>query len=393
MNRSSGFRSALGFVVLLGIVSLFADANYEGGRSVAGPYLLVLGITPAILGIASGAIDFFQYLGRLIAGWWVGRSGHSWRVLTLGYMLNLFALPALVFTHQLIGALGLLFLERLGRGIRNPVKNNLLAQAGDELGHGRVFGLYEILDQTGAVLGPLFVGFWLLRHSLRMTFATLAIPAVLSMLWLWVAYRYRPQSASEAAGSGSDAQPSGNDRTRIRRFRTWAALIAAASGTYIFIGYALIAHDHWTYAQVAGGFALAMAMDGIGGLFLGILYDRIGFRSVYAFPVSLAASIALIFWGQLWLVWLGIGIWGLQLGFAETVIPAMFGQIIPRGSRTRLFGSLGFLTGLSGLLGVGVMGVLYALNPAWTPVWSLALAAIAIFIMMRCGWLESSKSE
>jgi len=390
LSRPPWVRSALGFVVILGIVSLFADANYEGGRSVAGPFLLVLGISPVILGITSGAIEFVQYLGRLVAGQWVDRCGHAWGILILGYVLNLFALPALVFAHQLMGALGLLFLERLGRGIRNPVKNDLLAQAGDELGHGRTFGLYEVLDQTGAVLGPLFVGFWLFRHSLRMTFATLVIPAVLAMLGLWLAHRYRPQYAP-VVGSNDGGQPAGTDPVRIRRFRIWAALVAAASGTYIFIGYVLVAHDHWSYAQVAEGFALAMAMDGVGGLFFGMLYDRIGFRSVYAFPVLLAASIALIFWGHVWLLWLGIGLWGLQLGFSETVIPAMFGQIIPHGARTRLFGSLGFLTGLSGLLGVGMMGVLYVLHPLWIPVWSLSLSVIAIFVMMSDGWLEPGK--
>ncbi len=35
--------SALKFVVLIGIVSLFADMTYEGARSITGPYLAVLG--------------------------------------------------------------------------------------------------------------------------------------------------------------------------------------------------------------------------------------------------------------------------------------------------------------------------------------------------------------
>lgn len=393
MNRPSVYRTAWVFVVLLGIVSLFADANYEGGRSVAGPFLLVLGMTPVLLGLASGAIDFFQYLGRLAAGWWVDRSGMAWPVLVLGYTLNLLALPALVFAHTLMTALGLLFLERLGRGIRNPVKNNLLSEAGDTLGHGRAFGLYEILDQTGAVLGPLFVGFWLFRHTLRMTFATLVVPAVLALLFLTIAYRYRMAPHAErppprASGSGPPpAIPS-----QIRRFQLWAALVAAASGTYIFIGYVLMALHHWSDVQVADGFALAMALDGVGGLLFGLLYDRIGFPSVYGFPLLLALSIALIFWGNFQLVWLGVGLWGLQLGFGETVIPAMFGQIVPPGARTRLFGSLGFLMGLAGLLGMAIMGLLYALYPPWTPFWSLLMAGLAMMVMWRAHWVQAKTS-
>ena len=35
LTRATAFR----FIVLLGVVSLFADATYEGARSIAGPYL------------------------------------------------------------------------------------------------------------------------------------------------------------------------------------------------------------------------------------------------------------------------------------------------------------------------------------------------------------------
>ncbi|MFZ0328742.1 MAG: hypothetical protein WBP64_13915 [Nitrososphaeraceae archaeon] len=51
-------RSALGFIILLGIVSLFADMTYEGARSVTGPYLAILG--------ASATIELLEDLGNLL---------------------------------------------------------------------------------------------------------------------------------------------------------------------------------------------------------------------------------------------------------------------------------------------------------------------------------------
>jgi len=50
----NGPRAALAFVVLIGIVSLFADATYEGARSLLGPYMLVLGASATAVGIISG---------------------------------------------------------------------------------------------------------------------------------------------------------------------------------------------------------------------------------------------------------------------------------------------------------------------------------------------------
>jgi len=52
-------RSALRFVVLVGVVSLFADATYEGARSIAGPFLATLGANGTVVGIVAG-------LGELI---------------------------------------------------------------------------------------------------------------------------------------------------------------------------------------------------------------------------------------------------------------------------------------------------------------------------------------
>ncbi|MDI6828899.1 MAG: MFS transporter, partial [Armatimonadota bacterium] len=52
-------RHAIKFVVLLGVVSLFADATYEGARSITGPFLGSLGASAVIVGFVAG-------LGELI---------------------------------------------------------------------------------------------------------------------------------------------------------------------------------------------------------------------------------------------------------------------------------------------------------------------------------------
>ncbi|MGE5195996.1 MAG: MFS transporter, partial [Anaerolineae bacterium] len=42
-------RYALKFIILLGIVSLFADITYEGARSITGPFLSTLGSSGAVV--------------------------------------------------------------------------------------------------------------------------------------------------------------------------------------------------------------------------------------------------------------------------------------------------------------------------------------------------------
>lgn len=54
-------RSALRFVVLVGVVSLFADATYEGARSIAGPFLATLGANGTVVGIVAGLGELIGY--------------------------------------------------------------------------------------------------------------------------------------------------------------------------------------------------------------------------------------------------------------------------------------------------------------------------------------------
>lgn len=54
MNISISKRTAMQFVVLLGIVSLLGDMTYEGARSITGPYLALLGASATVVGVVAG---------------------------------------------------------------------------------------------------------------------------------------------------------------------------------------------------------------------------------------------------------------------------------------------------------------------------------------------------
>ena len=45
---------ALRFVLMFGVISLFADFTYEGSRSIVGPYLAQLGASGTAVGIITG---------------------------------------------------------------------------------------------------------------------------------------------------------------------------------------------------------------------------------------------------------------------------------------------------------------------------------------------------
>ncbi len=176
-------RSALRFVLLVGVLSFFADFTYEGSRSVAGPYLASLGVGAAMLGVIVGFGELLGYGLRVVSGRFADATGWLWPTTIAGYLVQMVAVPLLALTHEWRSAACLIVLERVGKAIRNPPRDVMLSHAGEQLGgYGWAFGIHEALDQFGAMFGPLVVAIVLAaRSDYRLAFATLAIPAAVNL--------------------------------------------------------------------------------------------------------------------------------------------------------------------------------------------------------------------
>ena len=74
-NKDISKEIALKFVVLLGVVSLFADMTYEGARNITGPYLAILGASGTVVGIVARFGELIGYAVRLLSGYISDRTG------------------------------------------------------------------------------------------------------------------------------------------------------------------------------------------------------------------------------------------------------------------------------------------------------------------------------
>src|SRR6266849_2547331 len=328
---------AILFIVFLGVVSLFGDMTYEGARSITGPYLGLLGVTATTIGIVSGFGEFMGYGARLASGYLGDRTGHYWAITIAGYLLNLFAVPLLALAGAWQIAVVLIIAERMGRGIRSPVRDAMLSHAASRTGLGWGFGLHQALDQLGAVAGPLVVsGVLFVGSGYQAAFGWLLIPAVLSMAVL-LAARYlfpRPHDFELAPPplEGEGLAPI-----------FWVYIVAVA---FIAAGYAdfsLIAY-HFDKAQIMPGawipilYAVAMAVDGLGALALGSLFDRIGSWTMVLATIASAAAAPLVFLGNLPLAVIGMACWGLGTGAQDSVMRATISRLAPQQRRATAFG-------------------------------------------------------
>jgi hypothetical protein len=88
-------RSALQFVVIIGIANFFADFTYEGARGIVGPFLGSLGASAAIVGLVAGLGELMGYGLRAVSGYFADKSHRHWAFAFVGYTVNLLAVPAL----------------------------------------------------------------------------------------------------------------------------------------------------------------------------------------------------------------------------------------------------------------------------------------------------------
>lgn len=351
-------QSGLAFVLLFGVVNLFADMTYEGARSVTGPFLGLLGASGFIVGAVAGGGEFLGYALRLVSGRFADRSRLYWPTTLAGYLVQMLAVPALALAGSWPLAAVLILLERIGRATRNPPRDVMLAQAGEQIGRGWAFGMNEALDQLGALIGPLAVaGLLAWRHDFKLAFAALAIPAIMTLILVLSARLGFPAAGRVAR------EPQTSQVGRYPPAFWWYCLSVGLVG-FGFADFALIAF-HLSRAHVASAvwvpifYALAMGAGGLGALILGWLFDRIGLLVLVPVTIVVAAYAPLAFLGGFPFALAGALLWGLGLSAHESVMQAAVAHMIPQERLGSAYGVFGASFGLAWFIGSAALGALY----------------------------------
>src|SRR5579883_997584 len=385
MKQASLKTAALTFVLVIGIMSFFADFTYEGSRSIIGPYLGLLGAGAVAIGIISGAGELLGYGLRLVSGRSADQTGLYWPITILGYIVQMCSVPLLALAGNWQVAALLIILERVGKATRNPPRDVMLSHAGKQIGgYGWAFGLHEALDQSGALLGPLAIAGVLAWHgAYQLAFALLLLPAVLTLSILLVARLTYPRPA-EMEVNPPDITTSGLPRA------FWIYLAGAVLVGAGFADFPLIAYHFARTSLVPGTlipvfYAVAMGVGGLGSLLFGRLFDRAGLLVLLPLTLLTALFAPLVFWGNTWLALVGVALWGLGMGVHESIIPAAVTGMVPLQRRASAYGLFTAGYGIFWFLGSALIGLLYSVSLPALVGFSLVaeLAAIPLFLLAR----------
>lgn len=381
INKERMKSRALKFVLLIGVVSFFADFTYEGARSINGPFLAILGASATLVGFIAGLGELLGYGLRLVSGRLSERTGEFWPITLFGYVVQMSAVPLLALSPNWQVAGLLIVVERVGKAIRNPPRDVMLSHAAKQMGYGWGFGLHEALDQLGALFGPLVAAAVLAHHGdYRSAFTMLLVPAIVTLTVLIFARLEYPRP-EDLDVSVPNVRTEGLPRV-FWIYLAGAALVAAGFADFTLISFHFQKTSVISATWVPVFYSIAMAASGIGSLIFGRLFDRAGYWILLPLTIIAAASAPLVFLGGFWLALIGSALWGVGMGVHESIIPAAVATMVPAQRRPSAYGIFTAGYGVFWFIGSVIIGKLYDVSVPGLIVFSVAaqLAAIPFFL-------------
>ena len=365
---SNSRKNAYFGILLLGIVSLMGDVVYEGSRGIVPSYLEFLGATALIVGLVGGLGDFLGYAVRLVSGFLADTTRAYWLFIFLGYGL-IVSIPLLGLPLGLGIAVILVLLERFGKAFRSPSRDTVLSIISKDVGAGKAFGIHELLDQVGGILGPLMVAFLMLStNNYSFTFSFLFLPFLVLLVVL--AYTYKKISFKTIA---FETKIEGKKEKLAKPFYTYTfAVLLNSAG---LITYTLILYKASTILQptqqwiVPLIYLLIQGVDAPMALIAGYAYDKFGIGVlVMPFLLSLFPPLLTMVGAELSTLIAAAIVFGLVLGTQESIYRAAVSELTLISSRGTAYGIFNTAYGVGFLISGALYGLLMELKPPFIAV-------------------------
>jgi len=387
----SRFRNLPRGVWALGFVSLFMDISSEMVHSLLPVFFVsVIGLSYTSVGVIEGVAQAIALITKMFSGALSDYMRRRKLLAVIGYGLAAITKPVFALATTAGWVIAARFTDRLGKGIRGAPRDALIADITPEEIRGASYGLRQSLDSVGAFVGPLIAIalMALLANDIRGVFWFALIPAAIAVLILIVGVREPPRDDGDAEISSplqvSDIKQLGASY--------WVAVSIGA--VLMLSGFSeaflvLRAQDvGLTLALIPVVFIVMNAIYALSAYPAGVLSDRFGRSSliVAGFFVIIIADIVLAWATGVWVMLLGVVLWGLYLGLTQGVLSALVADSAPKRMRGTAFGMFNLVSGIAMLLASVIAGWLWDRYGAPAPfVASAVFATLALF-----GWMIRS---
>jgi MFS family permease len=324
----------------------------------------VLGGGPLALGVLDGAADLAAAGVKLGAGRLSDRPERRGPLVIAGYAAAVAVRPLIAITGAAWQVIGLRVTDRIGKGLRSPPRDAIIADVTPPALRGRAFGLQRGLDHVGAVLGPI-AAWGLLTFgavSVRGVIAISLVPGVLVLgLAVWAARDWRARGAAppadDAAGTAAPPSLATSPRLPLSIVAISAFHLLRMPETLVILRAQQLGVSLGVIPLLWAGLHAVRASTSFVG---GALADRVGAHRAmwlgWASYAALAAGFAVAeSTAHAWLLFLALGV---VAGLTESPERALVAQAAGARRGTG-FGAYHAATGVSALGGGLGLGLVY----------------------------------
>jgi MFS family permease len=185
--NADGKDTVLGFnknIFYAGLVSFLTDTSTKMVYSIMPLFLLSIGASKTTLSLIEGIAESTAALVKTASGFWSDKLGRNKPFMAIGYAITAIVTPVYAAVTLPVHVLLLRFVERFGKGVRTAPRDSLVAGSAEKGDTGRSFGLHKAMDNSGAIVGPLFAFgvLALVPEDYRMVFLLATIPAAIGVV-------------------------------------------------------------------------------------------------------------------------------------------------------------------------------------------------------------------
>lgn len=358
-------------VVALGWVSLLTDAASDMIHPLIPELLRSLGGGAFWLGWFEGIAEVVSTAMKLISGRRSDDPRARKPLIALGYGIAAFSRPLLALVTTPVHAVLIRAVDRVGKGLRGPPRDAMVANAVSADRRGHAFGFHRMMDNFGGALGPVlaFALLWGLGLPLRTVFALAAIPGLFAVLVVLLFVR-DPSLAPESAVQPDEPKEKpttenvGPEKLRLppaaRRYLIALFIFSLAGSGDLFLLRRLadlgLASTFVPIAWIS--LQLAKGLLNVPG---GRASDTYGRKKVLAVSWLLyGLTYAAFGFAESWKVaWIWLAIYAAHYGLAEGGQRAIMAEFVPKNMRGRAYGIQLALEGCALLLANVAFGYVY----------------------------------
>jgi MFS family permease len=386
-TTSATWRDVPATVWTLGFVSLLMDVSSELIHSLLPVFLTtVVGASMVDVGLIEGIAEATAAVAKVFSGALSDRIGKRKLLVGIGYGLAAITKPVFPLAGTAWEVLAARFVDRIGKGIRDAPRDALIADITPPAVRGAGYGIRQALDTVGGFVGPLSAVALMALYAddFRAVFWWALLPAGLAVLLIVVGVR----EPDGTVATGKRGWPVHKQELKRMPASFWVVMAIG-----VVFALARFSQAFLVLKAQAEGLALALIplvfvwmnlVYAVTATPAGILSDRIGRVNVLlgGLAALIVADLALAFIPGISGVIIGVGLWGLYLGFSQGLLSALVADTAPPDLRGTAFGLYNLVTGGALLVASVLAGWLwYDFGPTATFSAGAVFSGLAILIV------------